>query len=150
MYLVLTVSTLCYLLPVWCLGVGSSHAEKELNTNNSLIVATVIAITNDTSKQKNSTDPQPHVKDQSGDSDSENKIAANIAISVITIVIVVMILVMSVYFIRKFQQLSRFTPSYRYSSLKTEINGIDDKAETQALVSVSTDEDDYDDEELLQ
>ena len=42
-------------------------------------------------------------------------------------------------------------PTYRYSSLKTEINGIygpDDKIESQVLVSVSTEEeDDFDDDE---
>lgn len=41
-------------------------------------------------------------------------------------------------------------PTYRYSSLKTEINGYgpDDKIESQVLVSVSTEEeDDFDDDD---
>lgn len=42
-------------------------------------------------------------------------------------------------------------PTYRYSSLKTEVNGLygpDDKMESQMLVTVSTEEeDDFDDDD---
>ncbi|XP_054717770.1 uncharacterized protein LOC129227272 isoform X2 [Uloborus diversus] len=79
-------------------------------------------------------------------------VAGTEAIVLIIVVIVVLSVIgMVIYFIRKFDQLNRSLPTYRYSSLKTEINGVygpDDKTESQVLVSVSTEEEeDYDDDE---
>ncbi|GIY49227.1 hypothetical protein CDAR_523902 [Caerostris darwini] len=75
---------------------------------------------------------------------------AEAAVLFIVVIVVLSVIGMVIYFIRKFDQLNRSLPTYRYSSLKTEINGYgpDDKNESQALVSVSTEEeDDYDEEE---
>ncbi|XP_035228014.1 uncharacterized protein LOC118200190 [Stegodyphus dumicola] len=73
------------------------------------------------------------------------------AVLIIVVIVVLAVIGMVVYFVRKFDQLNRTLPTYRYSSLKTEINGVygpDDKTESQALVNVSTEEeDDYDDDE---
>lgn len=83
--------------------------------------------------------------------DEESMAGAEAAVLIIVVIVVLSVIGMVVYFIRKFDQLNRSLPTYRYSSLKTEINGMygpDDKMESQMLVSVSTEEeDDFDDED---
>ncbi|KAF8793201.1 hypothetical protein HNY73_004714 [Argiope bruennichi] len=80
----------------------------------------------------------------------DDSVGTEAAVLFIVVIVVLSVIGMVIYFIRKFDQLNRSLPTYRYSSLKTEINGYgpDDKNESQALVSVSTEEeDDYDEEE---
>lgn len=80
----------------------------------------------------------------------DSMVGTEAAVLFIVVIVVFSVIGMVIYFIRKFDQLNRSIPTYRYSSLKTEINGYgpDDKNESQALVNVSTEEEeDYDDEE---
>ncbi|GFT28581.1 uncharacterized protein NPIL_701571 [Nephila pilipes] len=82
--------------------------------------------------------------------DDDSVVGTEAAVLFIVVIVVLSVIGMVIYFIRKFDQLNRSIPTYRYSSLKTEINGYgpDDKNESQALVNVSTEEeDDYDEEE---
>ncbi|GBL78290.1 hypothetical protein AVEN_42831-1 [Araneus ventricosus] len=82
--------------------------------------------------------------------EGDSVVGTEAAVLFIVVIVVLSVIGMVIYFIRKFDQLNRSLPTYRYSSLKTEINGYgpDDKNESQALVSVSTEEeDDYDEEE---
>ncbi|GFR19191.1 uncharacterized protein TNCT_182841, partial [Trichonephila clavata] len=82
--------------------------------------------------------------------DDDSMVGTEAAVLFIVVIVVLSVIGMVIYFIRKFDQLNRSIPTYRYSSLKTEINGYgpDDKNESQALVNVSTEEeDDYDEEE---
>ncbi|GFX59695.1 uncharacterized protein TNCV_1777351 [Trichonephila clavipes] len=82
--------------------------------------------------------------------DDDSMVGTEAAVLFIVVIVVLSVIGMVIYFIRKFDQLNRSIPTYRYSSLKTEVNGYgpDDKNESQALVNVSTEEeDDYDEEE---
>ncbi|CAL1284747.1 unnamed protein product [Larinioides sclopetarius] len=82
--------------------------------------------------------------------ENDSVVGTEAAVLFIVVIVVLSVIGMVIYFIRKFDQLNRSLPTYRYSSLKTEINGYgpDDKNESQALVNVSTEEeDDYDEEE---
>ncbi|KAG8177986.1 hypothetical protein JTE90_010881 [Oedothorax gibbosus] len=88
------------------------------------------------------TTPYPAEQDSSA-------VGTEAAVLFIVVVVVLSVIGMVIYFIRKFDQLNRSLPTYRYSSLKTEINGYghDDKNESQHLVNVSTEEEDDDEEE---
>ncbi|XP_015910367.1 uncharacterized protein [Parasteatoda tepidariorum] len=84
--------------------------------------------------------------------DDESTAGTEAAVLFIVAIVVLSVIGMVIYFLRKFDQLNKSLPTYRYSSLKTEINGYgpDDKNESQCLVAVSTEEEeDYTDEDEI-